>query len=355
MLNLDRIREMLKENGLEAVMLTSEVNRLFATGFHSTAGVAIITQQKGYFFTDFRYIEAAKAQAVGFNVEMTTGERPYKLLINEVIAGHNIKQLGFEEEAMSVYEHTQHSENIPAGLVPAQGLLFKLRAVKQPFELERMRRAQSIADLALEQTLPLIRPGLSERELAAELVYRLLKNGAGNVSFDPIVVSGPNSSMPHGVPGDRKIENGDFVTMDFGCLYQGYCSDMTRTIAVGSATDEMKKIYDIVLRAQLAGIAVARAGIVGSEIDKAGRSLIESEGYGDFFGHGFGHGIGLEIHERPNASHLEKGILPLDAVVSAEPGIYLPGRFGVRIEDCLILKEGGSENLTHAPKGLMIV
>lgn len=355
MLNLDRIKEMLKENGLDAVMMTSEVNRYFATGFHSTAGVAIVTQQKGYFFTDFRYIEAAKAQAEGFTVEMTSSEKPYKQLINEVISGHQIKQLGFEEEAMSVSEHTQHSENIPARLVPAQELIFKLRAIKQPFELDRMRRAQQIADLALEQTLPLIKQGLCERELAAELVYRLLKNGAGNVSFDPIVVSGPNSSMPHGVPGDRKIENGDFVTMDFGCIYMGYCSDMTRTVAVGSATDEMKKVYDIVLRAQLAGIAVARAGVVGCEIDKAGRSLIEREGYAEYFGHGFGHGIGLEIHERPNASYLEKGVLPAGAVVSAEPGIYLPGRFGVRIEDCLILEEGGSENLTHAPKDLMIL
>ena len=183
----------------------------------------------------------------------------------------------------------------------------------------------------------------------------MLAGGAENMSFDPIVASGPNGSMPHAVPTDRKIQEGDFVTMDFGCIYQGYCSDMTRTVAVGHVTEEMEKVYHTVLQAQLAGIAAAKAGATGHDVDAAARKVIEDAGYGPYFGHSFGHSVGVEIHEAPNATPANNNPLPLGAAVSAEPGIYLPGRFGVRIEDLVVLQEGGCQDITLAKKDLLIL
>ena len=218
-----------------------------------------------------------------------------------------------------------------------------------------MRKAQAITDQTFSELCKIIQAGMTEKELEAELLYRLYKHGAEGPSFDPIVVSGPNTSLPHGVPGERKLEFGDFITMDFGCIYGGYCSDMTRTVAVGHVTEEMDTVYHTVLQAQLAGIAAARAGVSGAAVDGAARTVIENAGYGAFFGHSFGHGVGVEIHESPNASPANAQPLPAGAVISAEPGIYLPGKLGVRIEDVVILSETGCEDITLAPKELMIL
>ena len=218
-----------------------------------------------------------------------------------------------------------------------------------------MIRAQRISEKALEEVLPIIRPGMTERAVMAELVYHMLKNGSEGNSFDPIVVTGKKTSMPHGVPGDEVIREGDFVTMDFGSLKDGYCSDMTRTVAVGYATEEMRNVYDIVLRAQLAGIAAARAGIPGKEIDAAARKVITDAGYGPYFGHGFGHSLGLDIHEPPVAGPAGDALMAENDLCSAEPGIYLPGKFGVRIEDVMILRADGAEVITKAPKNELLV
>ena len=218
-----------------------------------------------------------------------------------------------------------------------------------------MIKAQEITDRAFTEVCARIHEGMTEKELAAELIYCLYKNGGEGLSFDPIVVSGPNTSMPHGVPGDRKLRKGDFITMDFGVLYQGYCSDMTRTVALGFATDEMKKVYDTVLKAQLAGIAVSKAGVSGKSVDKAARDVITEAGYGEYFGHSYGHSLGLEIHENPNCNLRNEAPMPLHAVVSAEPGIYLPDKFGVRIEDVVIFEEDGCRDITKSPKELLIV
>jgi len=218
-----------------------------------------------------------------------------------------------------------------------------------------MRQAQRITDEAFSAILEFIRPGMTEQEVAARLVYELLRRGGEKVSFDPIVAAGANGSKPHAIPGDAVIQPGMFVTMDFGCMYGGYCSDMTRTVAVGQPTDEMIAVYNTVLQAQLAGIAAARAGIPGSEIDAAARKVIADAGYGQYFSHSFGHSLGLEIHESPNASPAGNTIMPVGAVISAEPGIYLPGQYGVRIEDVLILKEDGCEVITASPKELIVL
>ena len=211
------------------------------------------------------------------------------------------------------------------------------------------------SDQAFREILNFIRPGMSEQQVAARLVYEMLRRGARKVSFDPIVAAGANGSMPHAVPGETVIQAGMFVTMDFGCIWDGYCSDMTRTVAVGSVTDEMRQVYDTVLQAQLAGIAAARAGATGKAVDGAARDIIRQAGYGPCFGHSFGHGVGVEIHEGPNATPSNDKPLPAGAVISAEPGIYLPGKLGVRIEDVLYLTPEGCQNLTLAPKELVIL
>ena len=213
----------------------------------------------------------------------------------------------------------------------------------------------SITDAAFTEILNFLRPGVTEQAVAARLMYEMMRRGAQRMSFDPIVVTGPRSSMPHGTPGETPLRPGDFVTMDFGCVYGGYCSDMTRTVAIGHATDEMAAVYNTVLRAQQAGIAAAKAGIPGKAVDKAGRDVIEAAGYGAYFGHGFGHSLGLDIHERPNASPTESRPMPDGCVCSAEPGVYLPGKFGVRIEDVVVFRENGCEDLTKSPKELIIV
>jgi len=218
-----------------------------------------------------------------------------------------------------------------------------------------MRRAQAITDEAFKAILDFIKPGLTEQEVAARLVYEMMRRGAEKVSFDPIVASGPNGSRPHAVPTERKLEHGTFITMDFGCKVEGYCSDMTRTVALGQPAQEMERVYSVVLDAQKAGINAARAGVTGQEVDAAARRVIEEAGYGEYFSHSFGHSLGLDIHESPNASPRETAVLPAGAVISAEPGIYIPGRFGVRIEDVLILKEDGCEDITRSPRQLIVL
>ncbi len=352
---LTRIQQELCRREQEAILLLSPEGRLFATGFPSSAGAVLITREKGLLLTDFRYIEAAGKKAAGYTVEMVTVGRSYTDLLAQALKDAGIKTLGFEEEYLTVSQFAFYRKRLPVTFQPAQALVDGLRAAKQEEEIEAIRVSQAITERALEDLLPELKPGMTEREAAARLTYALLHHGAEEMAFEPIVVSGPNSSLPHGVPGERKLQDGDFLTMDFGARKGGYCADMTRTVAIGSATDEMRKVYDLVLRAQAAGIAAARAGIPGKEIDQAGRAVIAAEGYGDYFGHGFGHGLGIQVHEGPGASATEQRLLPAGQVISAEPGVYLPGRFGVRIEDILLLREDGCENLTKAPKQLLIL
>jgi Xaa-Pro aminopeptidase len=347
----------LEKYGLDAMLVTEEANRLYASGFHSygTDGAALVTRDKTWYFTDFRYIEAVQKQIEGAEITMTTRERPYSVLLEEVIQANGLKRVGFEDGYMTVRDWESYRKALSCELVGAGALLGELRAIKDPEELENMVAAQRIAERALKDILREVRPGNTEREIAARLQYLMLHYGAENMSFDPIVVSGANGSLPHGVPGDKKIRDGEFVTMDFGCIKNGYCSDMTRTVAVGSPTDEMRRVYEIVLQAQAAGIAAARAGVTGRDVDGAARRVIEDAGYGEYFGHSFGHSLGVEIHEAPNASPANDRPLPAGAVISAEPGIYLPGRFGVRIEDVIVLKEDGCEDITLAPKDLRML
>jgi len=351
----ERIRQELVRRGLDAIYVHSMINRRFATGFFSSGGLVIITQKNQYYMTDSRYIEAAGNRLPDFDVKLMDADHPYKSLVMEVVEKEGIKQMGFEEGLVSWADYQWLKETFPVELVAAQSVFSSLRAIKQPEELEAMVRAQRIAETALEETLNIIKPGVTEKDIAAELIYRMLKNGADGVSFDPIVVAGTHSSMPHGVPSDTPVKDGDFITMDFGCKKDGYCSDMTRTVAVGSCTDEMKKVYYTVLEAQLAGIAKAAQGVPGCEVHNAAAKVIADAGYGAYFGHGFGHGLGLEVHECNGAGRADETPLSSFNVISAEPGIYLPGRFGVRIEDVIVIHENGCENITRSPKELIIL
>lgn len=355
MKNLDKYLSLFSEKDYDGLFLTSSVSRMYCAEFNVDEGAAIVTAKGCRYFTDSRYIETAQKNLKGFDVKMVDAQHSYVALINEAIADFGVKTLGFEEERLTVAEFNDYREKLHAELVPCQKDIDAFRVVKEDWEIVRMRQAQEITDKAFAEVCPRIKEGMSEKELCAELIYCLYKNGAEGLSFAPIVVSGPNSSMPHGVPGERKLQKGDFITMDFGVIYKGYCSDMTRTVALGFATDEMKAVYDTVLKAQLAGIAATKAGVTGQQIDGAARKVIADAGYGDCFGHGYGHCLGLEIHESPNCNPRNDKPMPAGAVSSAEPGIYLPDKFGVRIEDVVIITENGCEDITKSPKNLIIL
>lgn len=351
----NELAALLLEAPYDALVLTSEVARRYATGFHSTAGAVYLSAKQAVFYTDFRYAEAARASVSGFEVREIGGGKSYTAVINELIEQDGVQKIALEDKTLTYAEFTSWASALHGAAVRLEDGLEKLRVCKEDDEVGHIAAAQRIAEQALEEVLNDIRPGVTEKEVAARLTYLMLHYGAENMSFDPIVVSGANSSKPHGVPSDKQIESGDFVTMDFGCIVEGYCSDMTRTVAVGHATDEMCTVYDTVLNAQLAGIACCKAGVTGNEVDGAARRVIEQAGYGDAFGHGFGHGVGLEIHEAPTASPRGEAPLPAGSIVTAEPGIYLPGKFGVRIEDMLYVIEDGCIDLTEAPKQLLIL
>ena len=354
MRNIDKYLSLL-DGEVDGLLLTSRYSRHYGAQFDIAEGVAIVSQKGCRYFTDSRYIESAENNIQGFEVLGVNQFTGYIQRINDAIADFGISKLGYEENYLTVAELHHYEKNLKAELTPFNKEINGFRGVKEPWELDLMRKAQSIADKAFAEVLSRIKPGMTELELQAELIYLLYKNGGQGLSFDPIVVSGPNTSLPHGVAGERKIQEGDFVTMDFGVLYHGYCSDMTRTVAVGYATEEMKKVYETVLNAQLAGIEASRAGVIGKDIDAAARKVITDAGYGEYFGHGYGHSLGLEIHEAPNPNPGNLNPMPLGAVASAEPGIYLPGKFGVRIEDVTIYLENGTENITGSPKNLIIV
>ena len=353
--NVKRIQQELRRRGLDGMLVTDEKNQRYASGFPITDGAVVVGLEKSWLITDSRYIEAAEAAVDGSLTEVVLYDREHPLtgIIRSVCAG--MARLAAEDKKLSHVGYLGYEKALGRELLPAGDLFETLRAAKTEEEIACMIEAQRISEKALETVLHIIKPGMTERQVAAELVYNMLKNGSEGNSFDPIVITGSKTSLPHGVPGDKVIQSEDFVTMDFGSIKHGYCSDMTRTVAVGSASEEMRNVYDTVLRAQLAGIAAAKAGVPGREIDAAARKVISDAGYGKYFGHGFGHSLGLDIHELPNANPSGEAPMPAGAVCSAEPGIYIPGRFGVRIEDVMVIREGGAEIITKAPKELVVL
>jgi len=354
MKNIEKYLSLLGDE-VDGLLLTSRYSRYYGAEFDIAEGVAIVTKQGSRYFTDSRYIESAQQSIQGFEVLQVDRQNPYKDRINTAIADFGVTKLGYEEDYLCVAEFLYYEKAINAQFVPLSKKINAFRGVKEDWELAYMRKAQEITDKAFAEVLTKIKAGMTEKEVQAELIYCLYKNGADNLAFEPIVVSGPKTSMPHGVAGDRVINEGEFITMDFGALYRSYCADMTRTIAVGYVTEEMEKVYNIVLKAQAAGIAATKAGIPGKVADLAARQVIIDAGYGEYFGHGYGHCLGLEVHENPNCGPSSEQIMEPNMICSAEPGIYIPGKFGVRIEDVVIFTEDGCEDITGSPKNLIIV
>ena len=354
--NIAGIQRQLVEKDLDALLITDEKNQRYAAGFPFTDGAVLVTRERAYLITDSRYIEAAeKAADENVCVQLFDGQHPLMSRLLAALKENGVRRLAAEEQKLSHGAWVAYEKRLGLELLPSQDILGTLRASKSEEEIACMIRAQRISEAALAETLPLIKPGMTEKEVAAELVYRMLRHGSEGNSFDPIVVTGEKTSMPHGVPGDKVIREGDFVTMDFGSLSGGYCSDMTRTVAVGSATEEMKNVYAIVLKAQLAGIAAARAGIPGKVIDGAARKVIEDAGYGQYFIHRTGHGIGLETHEPADVSAASETITRPGMCFSVEPGVYLPGKFGVRVEDLVAVTEHGGETLNKLDKEFVVI
>lgn len=351
--NIKKIQQKMKAEGLRALFLTDMVDRLYSAGFETSDGAVLILEDKAYFITDARYIEAAGAKVSGAEILLCTPDNRETDIVKKLLEENGITEVGAQEKSLSYSEYLHMQETLGVRFKPANNITVSLREVKERYEIESMISAQRIAEKALDFVLGFIKPGITEKELAAEIEYRMRKNGAESLAFETICVAGTNTSLPHGTPSDNIIKSGDFITMDFGCKINGYCSDMTRTVVLGNPSDEMRKVYETVLEAQLAGIAAAHADVIGRDMDQAARDVIERAGYGQYFGHGLGHSVGIQIHEAPNANQKGDRPLPEGTVVTCEPGIYIPGKFGVRIEDMLLITKNGAENLTKAPKNLI--
>ncbi len=346
-------------NGLEDIcdcgIINDTVNRRYFTDMKSSDGTLVVFKDKAYLIIDFRYIEKAKKTAKG--CEVILQDRLYHQ-INELIKKHDAKKAAVNTEFCTVEQFSlmKNALNIQLSSDNAfTKLIRNIRMVKTQQEINLMIKAQRIAEKGFEHILDFVSAGKTEREVQLELDYYMLSNGAEELSFDTIALSGKNTSLPHGVPTDKRIEQGEFVLLDFGAVVQGYHSDMTRTFCVGEPTDKMRKVYEIVLSAQLAALKAVKAGISGREIDAVARNIISDAGYGDNFGHSLGHGVGMEIHEMPYASPTKDNILLENSIVTVEPGIYIENEFGVRIEDFVVVKDNGCENMTKAEKKLIMI
>lgn len=357
---VERFLQLISSGGqADGALVTSEINRFYLTGFPSDAGAILATKEQAYLLLDFRYLEAARRQIRDPLCQMVLFSSLEDTLC-DLIQKHNLKNISVECDSLTLTQAANYEklfEKAGAHSVKDRSLdviLREMRAIKTPEEIRKIKESQRITDAAFEHILPMVRPGVTEQEIALEIEFFMRRQGAQGVAFDLIVVSGANGSLCHGVPSDKRLEKGDFVTMDTGALLDGYHSDMTRTVAIGSVSDEQRRVYDTVLSAQLAALAAVKPGVSCRDVDKAARDIIEKD-YPGTFGHSTGHAVGVMIHEWPNFSvRCQEPVRP-GMVMTVEPGIYLEGKFGVRIEDMVAVTENGCENLTFSPKELMIL
>lgn len=350
---IERLRPILNEHGLDGMLIQKAENRTYLSGFTGSAGVAIISSTERVLIVDFRYVERAAEEALGF--EVVRAPRQILDTLAALVKERGWRRLGFESDAVTVKQHREYVERLaPTELVAIDGI-DRLRWVKEPAELDRIKTAASIADGAFAHIQAYLRPGVAERDVATELAFYMRRHGAEEEAFESIVASGPRSSQPHAGTSDRTMTRGDFVTLDFGARFRRYVSDCTRTIVLDPASPRHREIYAIVLQAHQTAMAGLKPGMTGREGDALARAVIASAGYGDAFGHGLGHGVGLAIHEGPTLSPREDATLQAGMVVTIEPGIYLSGWGGVRIEDLVVITEDGCQSLTQAPKELRVL
>ena len=339
----------------QAVIITSDANRFYLSGFKSSDGILFITNQKAYFLIDFRYFEKAKNTVTGYETVMSG----YSVdEISELCKKNSIKTLFVETAQMSVAKYKKYKNALDVNVVSddvADKKLAEMRSIKTSEELELIKKAQKLTDETFSFILDKIVPGKTEKEIALEMEYHIRKASSEGVAFDFIVVSGKNSSLPHGIPTDKKIEKGDFVTMDFGAVVGGFRSDMTRTVAIGNVSDEQRTVYNTVLKAQSQALEHIKAGVVCKDVDKIARDIIYNAGYKDCFGHGLGHSVGIEIHEMPSFNTRCETVLKSGTVITVEPGIYIENKFGVRIEDMVFVTENGCVDITESKKDLIVL
>ncbi|OWZ84034.1 M24 family metallopeptidase [Natranaerobius trueperi] len=350
---LKKLNDIMKEKGISSLLVTKPENRRYLTGFTGTSGYLLITPQKNIFLTDFRYVEQANEE-IYEGIEVVKHEFPMTKTLNEILGDLNVSTLYFEKNYITYETYEEYQQKLSnTTLQPSVDLVSEIRKIKDEDEIDTLKEAIKISDEAFLHIVNFIEEGVTERELSLEMEHFMKEKGAEKVSFDIIVASGERSALPHGVASEKKIKNGDFVKMDLGACYKGYCSDITRTVVLGEATEEQRKIYEMVLQAQMNAIRSIKAGMTGKEADETARCIIHKEGYGDKFGHGLGHGVGLEVHESPRLSPNHEETLKPGMTVTVEPGVYLPGWGGVRIEDIIVVKENGCEVLTQATKDLL--
>ena len=344
-------------SNVDAALIISEKNRLYFTGFASTFGYLVLLRGKNIFITDPRYYEMAQSlEADGVEViQIANGISATDMLV-DIFKQHKVKSVGYEDTELTVTDYLSLKEKLgKLELVPVGKHVNFVRSFKTDTEIEYIKKAQSITDIAFSKVLSVIKTGITEKELAVELEYLMAKNGAEGLAFDTIIASGVNSSKPHAHPTDKKIELGDPVTMDFGARYHGYCSDMTRTVFVGEPSGELRKIYNTVLLAQTKGINNAYCGMTGKELDSFCREVIKSNGYEQYFTHGTGHSLGIDIHETPTANMRSTDTIKARQFITCEPGIYIPSVGGVRIEDLLLVQEDDVIDLTTSDKNIIIL
>lgn len=351
---IERVLTFLNENDLDAILVSSMYNVRYISGFTGDVAFLYISRNRQVLLTDSRYTIWAQKEALDFEIFEVSVQNPHIEKIAEYLHEDNAKTIGFENCHMIYSDVMEFKDKIDfAEFIELDDKLDSLRQVKTELEISKIRSAQAISDDAFTHICKFIKEGMSEEEIALELEMYMRKNGAQRLSFETIVASGVNSAMPHATAGKKLIEYGDFVTMDFGCVFEGYCSDMTRTVVVGKADQRQREIYSVVLAAQKAALAAVSAGKRGCDIDKVARNIIDDAGYSKCFGHGLGHSVGLFIHENPRFSPSEESIIKENMVITVEPGIYIPDFGGVRIEDLIVVKKASCENLTGSPKELI--
>ncbi|MGZ2415964.1 Xaa-Pro aminopeptidase [Staphylococcus caledonicus] len=349
---LTKVREILKQQNLDAIVILSDYNRRYLSGFTGTSGALVITSTQNQLITDFRYIEQATNQATNFEIV----NRSAGLIdeIKSIITKLNLQRVGFEGHLIS-YDTYQSLNETSATFISIGEVIEEIRQIKSPDEIEKIKHAAKIVDDTYNYILEVAKAGMTEKELKALLESKMLHLGAEGPSFDTIVASGYRGALPHGVASDKVIEQGDMITLDFGAYYEGYCSDITRTFAIGEPDPKMKEIYNIVLESQIKAINEIKPGMTVQEADALSRDYIDAHGYGKEFGHSLGHGIGLDIHEGPLLSKNAEGTIQVNNCVTIEPGIYVDGLGGVRIEDDILITENGCEVFTKCTKDLIIL
>lgn len=348
---VEKLRLKLVEKELDCFLVSQAENVRYLSGFDGSAGWLIITAHKTLLATDFRYVEQAGSQAPGFEVVRIKGDLADWL--PPILADLKAKKIGFEAARMSFASHQRLAQKLGPNnlqLVSTEGIVESLRAIKEPEELELIARAIELSDAAYNHLLEVIRPGMTEKEAAWEVEKFMRERGSQSLGFEPIVASGANSALPHAKPTERRIQTGEPVIVDIGARVAGYTSDLSRTICLGDVDNTYARIYDIVLGAQLVAVATLEAGMTGEQVDRLARTVIEQAGYGDNFGHSLGHGVGLETHEDPRVGPLATNVIGDGMVFTVEPGIYVGGWGGVRIEDIVVVEKGKARLLSNARK-----